>query len=697
MSDRLSHWKSAMLKLPDSAFFELMRNYLGELKTPYNKHSLLESLEGFLRRKNIRERIIALIDQEDALILTALAYTANPTQGKLYRLLADQYRFLLFINRLRNLQDRLLIYLDRVEGVEVFYINPLLQDELKERVIQLSLLLDMTPLSRIQPETPRLNDSLLAAMLSFILHHEPNVKTDGTLRKQEESKLFTLFPLFQNEKDTLYKILRALQGLGLVFQKEHTLLADLPVWKEFSTLTPLERILLVLRAFEQTEREQIWKQARWLTGFLQTLSTHKGYSRSTLYRLALLTAFQEMEDPALEESWIEDLCSYGVFVPLKDTQYWSLNPALLPSSTPHAEPKVILQPNLELRLTPWIDLSEALPLATLCNVRTYDVYPLFELTKSSYFRGLAEGLSTERAETLFERLTQQRVPQNISVQLKSWETEYRSISFVEGILVQVDETHRATLEQHERIRECIYLFIAPGVYLVQKEKFAAFINLLQDMGIEVPPPLSEEGIFRSPRKSEASEHPRYLYFLPWNYPLAIELPRVPSNILADPGSPESDRPSSNKGPSNRDPSTKEIESLSPTGIQEELLAQLASLGLSEEQRKEWEQKIKSKVVVDPNQIRPEVKRRERTEAKGLDYAGKAVVIEQTLASPSDYLEILVRGPQGTPERYLLRPQELKKTGNDLVLCGVTQPEGVQQEIPVRKISLVRRIKGFLVG
>ncbi len=696
MDDRISHWKSALLKLPDSAFFELMRNYLGELKTPYNKHSILEGLEAFLRKKSIQERILSLIEEEDALILTAIFYTPKPTHKKLHRLLADQYPFLQLMNKLRNLQDRLLIYLDREEGVELFYLNPLLQDKLQEQIIQLSLLLHWIPISRIQPKTPRLNDPLWASILSFLLHQEANLKSDGTLRKQTESKILTVFPLFQDEKETLYKILSALQRLGLVFQKEHALLADLPVWKEFATLTPLERILLILRAFGQTERERIWKEARWLMGFLQTLSPETAYTGTTLYRLAMLTAFRQEEDPALEERWIEDLCTSGVFLPSEDDEYWVLNPALFSAAVLHAEPKAILQPNFELSLTPHIELSDALALAIISTVQKYDVYPTFELTKYSYFRGLAEGLSAGIVEHIVGRLTQQEVPQNVAVQLRSWETEYRSISFIEGVLVQVDENRRTTIERHERIKECIHLFLAPGVYLVKKEKLEMFIRLLQDMGITVPPPLSEEGIFRSSEPSESAERPSYIYFLPWNFPPEQILLNLPEKSLD-----VSERETSGGGSFSLSSTLPAVDesgnALSPSAIQGELLARLKSLELGEEQRKEWEQKILSKVVIVPDQIRPDLKRRERTEAKGLDYAGKAVVIEQTISSPSDYLEILVRGQQGAPERYILRPQELKKAGNDLLVCGATLSEGTRMEIPVRKISLVRRIKGFLVG
>jgi len=43
-------WKEAMLRLPERTFFVLMRLYLGEIKTPFNKQRLVESLGGFLSK-----------------------------------------------------------------------------------------------------------------------------------------------------------------------------------------------------------------------------------------------------------------------------------------------------------------------------------------------------------------------------------------------------------------------------------------------------------------------------------------------------------------------------------------------------------------------------------------------------------------------------------------------------------------------
>ena len=40
----MADFKSTLLTLADDAFFELIRNYLGPIKTPFNKHDLIAQL-----------------------------------------------------------------------------------------------------------------------------------------------------------------------------------------------------------------------------------------------------------------------------------------------------------------------------------------------------------------------------------------------------------------------------------------------------------------------------------------------------------------------------------------------------------------------------------------------------------------------------------------------------------------------------
>nr|MBP7495484.1 hypothetical protein [Spirochaetales bacterium] len=341
--DELSRWKAAFLKLPDSAFFELLRNYLGELKTPYNKHTLLESLEGYLRNPDTRARILALIDPADALLLTAIFYLPHPSREALSRLVVGEFGYLELHNKLLNLQDRLLIYAIRDEAEEEFSLTPLLQDDLLERVIDPELLIPSRPARVSQPPPLLLNDTLLSSLLSFFLDQEIVLKADGSLRKQIETRLFEVFPLFQNDPSLFSRIFQSFQALGLIRIKNNRAVPDLPVWKEFCTFTPAERILLLLRAMHGNELIVSCREGQWLNGFLRHIPPGKGFSRTGFLRYALLCMFHGGEDLPIDTDWIDDLCQFHILIPAepengsaqsKDAAFFTLNPALYPNPLP---------------------------------------------------------------------------------------------------------------------------------------------------------------------------------------------------------------------------------------------------------------------------------------------------------------------------------------------------------------------------
>lgn len=50
-------WRETLVCLSDQHFFDLMRMYLGEIKTPFNKQRLIQDLSAFLRKPENRSRI----------------------------------------------------------------------------------------------------------------------------------------------------------------------------------------------------------------------------------------------------------------------------------------------------------------------------------------------------------------------------------------------------------------------------------------------------------------------------------------------------------------------------------------------------------------------------------------------------------------------------------------------------------------
>ena len=67
-------WKECISSLSDSKFFELMRLYLGETETPYNKQRLIEQLAGFVKNPANSQNMITLLDEYDIKLLTAIAF-----------------------------------------------------------------------------------------------------------------------------------------------------------------------------------------------------------------------------------------------------------------------------------------------------------------------------------------------------------------------------------------------------------------------------------------------------------------------------------------------------------------------------------------------------------------------------------------------------------------------------------------------
>src|SRR5574344_565026 len=80
---RVMTWRENLEILPDEDFFRLIHIYLGEIKTPYNKQRLIEQLTALLHNQKNQQTIIALLDQFDCQILTALSFIPGMTQSKL--------------------------------------------------------------------------------------------------------------------------------------------------------------------------------------------------------------------------------------------------------------------------------------------------------------------------------------------------------------------------------------------------------------------------------------------------------------------------------------------------------------------------------------------------------------------------------------------------------------------------------------
>ena len=55
-AERVLQWRAYLATMENEKFFDLIRMYLGEIKTPFNKQKLIEDLSAFLRKAENKKK-----------------------------------------------------------------------------------------------------------------------------------------------------------------------------------------------------------------------------------------------------------------------------------------------------------------------------------------------------------------------------------------------------------------------------------------------------------------------------------------------------------------------------------------------------------------------------------------------------------------------------------------------------------------
>ena len=289
-------WREALIQLSDQHFFDLMRMYLGAIKTPFNKQRLIEDLSSFLRKKENREKIILCLDEFDCMILASIGDLPSPTQQKIVSLFSGYKPFPDIYERILNLEERLVIYRKCDADNREYAINPLLADFIQP-LLGVSVL--VRPEQRGEPVSlpPLLDDLVFAALYSFFLHEGESVKNDGSFRKKTLSSLEAVFPQIYAQKDCLQLILVAFQNLGLLMKNEGRLVPDPVRWQTFAKVEPLARIAWIVAAVGgRCSRDVLQRHAQIFLDFHSALEDGVLYKHEMVSRLAFLLS--EKNEPA---------------------------------------------------------------------------------------------------------------------------------------------------------------------------------------------------------------------------------------------------------------------------------------------------------------------------------------------------------------------------------------------------------------
>ncbi|GHV75406.1 helicase [Spirochaetia bacterium] len=669
-------WKSALLTLPDTSYFELMRSVFGNIKTPFNKQRLADDLTAFLSRKEIQETIALYIDETDARIIAAIATLQEPLTGELETFFAGEFSYAELHGILLNLEERLILYRFQdkdLRGAEVRHLslNPLLEPVLAPIITDKGSLFPSQPRSAEAPDGPALDDRLLAAIFAFVSAETDFFKVEGGIRKRILDEGRRIFPSLDIES-----LIGGLLGLGLLQQSGEggavALVLDESKLRSFKGLSFSERreYLAAGICVDKNIPKSPYLQAlvRFIHTFLSTLKEDRQYPRTTLRRIADILERGDLEQASpwglhKAASWggevfdtvLEALQTVGLLAGEAPDRYFRYSPAISPSDGA----VIAMDTAFSCLLYPGVLFEDAMELASCCLVRETGAAVRFELTRESVVRGFDRGMTADAILSLLDRLSLNQVDQNLRWTVKDWETRYAGVSLYQGLVLTLAEDRRY-LAEAEPVASLVTRTVAPGVYLLSSHEKAGVVRALHKAGIDIiAQPLPTRKPFFAERHSP---YPPLGRALPHPFPEAL--------------------PSRNMEKAEQ--------------YKERFRRALEKLSLSKGERDELAARIERRLILNESQLAGVSVRYEKLEARGLDYMGKTAIAKQAIAA-KQLIEIMWSNPDGAMIRAVGTPEVLEKSGGETLLVLTPIPPGDVIRLPLGKIGLIRRIKQSIFG
>lgn len=707
-------WKSALLTLADGPFFDLMRTYLGDIKTPFNKQRLVGELEAFLGRREIQETIRFYLDATDAALVAALEELGEPTADELALFFEGELPFAELHAVLLNLEERLIIFRFDDGSSRRLALNPILAPVLEPLIADPSLLFPSFLRGDTGPANPgdlprdrggtQADDLFLVSVIAYLRRLPDLFRADGEYRKRAADEATRIFPFA-----SFASVVDAFHALGLVLGEDEGVRIDETRLSAFSALSPQDRRWFLAAgscgaSLERTERRGVGRVARdrlvlWARLFRSLagrLDPGRDYPAVTIHRL-MEVSLRELSatrrrrwdtrdsDPGAEvrggaeaftfrTAAMKALETAGILETVAEGRY-RLSPE--GGVGDGASPLLVVDSAFSVLVPPELPFDDAVQLTQFVDIRETGRVARFELTRESTVRGFDRGLSPVEIIAFLERLSGRQVPQNVAWSIKDWYGRYSAVAVYRGVVLTLAEDRRFILET-DQVSRLLRRELAPGVYLLNVENEEEALRALAGAGCDiVAQPPQGAGSVPGQRNGEA------------------ELSRFsPFGDLGRPGT-DLGRPSKKSAP--REGTAPGAGENYPAAERRAALrSALEGKNLPKDQQDELAARVDRRVILVESQLVGAAVRYEKLEAKGLDYVGKVRVAEQALATQS-LVELFWRGPRGEPNRALGSPVSLDKSGGEVELSLDPVPRGERIRIAVGKISLIRRVKRSIFG
>jgi len=586
-----------------------------------------------------------------------------------------------------NLQERLIIY--SCSDNPLLHINPFLHHDIRESVLSPAALFPPATPYKVDSGPPILaTEETLWCIAAQLKNYPEPLKADGTLKKRVGDELQSIFSTLAEDTkpNQFYLLINALLKLGILEKDRNSLQLVFDKGIKFGDKTRAERLYYLWAAVcissdESVEAfsasnisiNQLSHIAASIEHLFATVPKDYLFERSSVERMLIAAEPVTSEKPISElippTQLIERLQHIRALIGSSQGIY--RNPAIADLLNDQEEKTPLLvHPDFTITVKPPLPFEVGLFISSVMHLKSFTAYPQFEMTRNSYLHGRSR-FAFETIQQRLVELSATPLPQNIRFSLESWESHYSSVVMIEGITLSLAEHWDHMVRNHPDFAGYVLRDFGNGIYVMDASHRKNWQTLLQDIGI-IPLPPVESGTSSQQDNSVSAAAQQ---FPSLSTPGSEEQPRVNSFSTAG----------SSKPPSDADQK-----------VYQELQSELEHLPhANSNQKKELAAQIEKKLFLFPSQLHHTQISPSVNEARGINYSGKVRIIQQALQAEWDLLELVERTASGKPLRHLIRPQELQKSGNDLLLRGVKLPTNEELKVWVQKIGYIKKWKGSL--
>lgn len=690
----MNHWADAFEAMPEEQFFKLIRLYLGEVQTPYNRQRLISQLASFIKNAENTQSILSYLDKKDITFLTAIYLIPNVSQQTLLDFfsgigLSDFYA------TLSNLSERLIIYStkDKYSDNVCYHINPILFEPLKPYLSIESIFPEHKIENHFVEDSFCLSQNFLAAFISYIRINKIGCKNDGTIKKNDFTKLEEIF---LEQICYLQLLVNAFLNLSLLKDDGKSFILNNSRIEEFAKLSQFEQYsLLCVASCCHFSREGLRKYAQLLMNVLNSIP-EEGFSAKEVLRLLVLastqkenkssfgaksrfsqileqTKIKEQSENSNQESnvsanlfevMIESAISFGLLTfsgtTENGTKIYKKNK--LPELIPITDniPKVLnIDSSFTVTLMPGLSLDSLLPLLSFISIKKSGIVTEFEITRQSISVGFDEGWNPNSIFSELEKFINYELPQNLKINVLEWYKSYSSARLFSGYVLKVTDSNIAIAENNPKIKKYIKEKLAEGIYLLDISIDSDIKTFIKDSGLDFLGKIQQ-----------AEPSPENLSF-----PKLFENPSVLISL-------EETLKSSNKKTLNVKESHQKITKL------EELVKQKE---ISQQQKESLLYKISNRLILSENQLNSTSIRTEILEADGMDFAGKNHLIEVAIKE-DDMMELTF--PSGNSSGFFTivgKPLKIVKQVGESIVEFQCEPSKEIENFLISKITHLKRI------